>query len=424
MDISGGNTRLSGGEFGAPGNWVQVEEGIEDSVELYYEDIYKGGYEQGDPALIRIIAENALEGATWLRDYVGVQYRDKQSWYGGHTVARTVWPEGDGPQYVDTLQAKAEELGVEIYFRTKANELIQDDNGRVVAVKAENREGTQYTFNAEKGVILTTGGFGANVEMREKYNTLWPSLDASVPTTNSPAITGDGIILAQAVGADLVGMESIQLYDVNNPATGNYYYIDYARLNSTALLVNKEGQRCVNEKATRDVIADATLNQTGSMVYEIVDAAVVAEQQLYENYQAEIDKCLKDGVLAIGTLEECAAHFDIPYDALQATIDHYNEMVDAGEDTDFGRTDNFNKIGEGPYFMFSSVVSVHHTMGGVKIDTEAHVIDTEGNVIPGLYAAGEVTGGIHGGNRLGSVAVADTVIFGRIAADSALNDAQ
>lgn len=419
MDITGGNTRMSGGEYAAPGNWVQLQEGItNDSVEKYYNDIIKGGYNLGNPDLVRIIAEEALPTAEWLRDYVGIKYRNEQSWYGGHEVARTLWPIGDGPVYVDTLEAKARELGVEIYLQTEATELIQDDSKRVTGVKAVHKNGANYTFNANSGVIIASGGFGKNVEMREKYNTKWPTLDESIPSTNSPAITGDGIRMAMDIGANTVGMEHIQLYPVNNPATGNYYYIDYARLNSTALLVNKEGKRFVNEKGTRDVISEATLNQTDSMVYEIIDANVVEEQKLYETYAAEIEQCQKNGVLAIGTLEEVAAHFGVPADAVKETIEHYNSMVDEGVDKDFGRTDNFNKIGEGPYFMFSSVVSVHHTMGGVQIDTDARVLDTDGNVIPGLYAAGEVTGGIHGGNRLGTVAIPDTAIFGRIAARS------
>lgn len=422
MDITGGNTRMSGGEYGAPGNWVQLAEGIEgDTAEAYFEDIYKGGYEQGDKELIHILADNALEDAEWLRDFVGVEYKDTQSWYGGHRVARTLWPKGDGPVYVDTLQKKAEDLGVEIHMLTRAEELIQDEAGRVVGVKAVHKNGATMTYNAKNGVILTTGGFGANVELRDEVNDIWPTLDASVPTTNSPAITGDGIIMAQNAGANLVGMGAIQLYPVNNPATGNYYYIDYARLNSTALLVNKEGERFVNEKGTRDVISEATLNQTDSMVYELIDAGVVAEQKLHETYQAEIDHCQEQGVLAIGTIDEVCEHFGVPADTVKASIERYNSLVDAGEDTDFARTDNFNKIGEGPYFMFSSVVSVHHTMGGINIDTNARVLNTEGTVIPGLYAAGEVTGGIHGGNRLGSCAVADTVVFGRVAAQSCVN---
>ena len=423
MDITGGNTRMSGGEFAAPGNWVQLAEGITtDTTEQYYEDILKGGYNLGNPKLVRIIAEQALPTATWLRDEVGVKFRDHQSWYGGHEVARTLWPIGDGPAYMDTLEDKARELGAEFYLQTEATSLIQDASGRITGVKAVHKNGTEYTFHAASGVIITTGGFGANVEMREEYNTLWPTLDSSIPSTNSPAITGDGIRMALDAGANVVGMDKIQLYPVNNPATGNYYYIDYARLNSTALLVNKEGQRFVNEKGTRDVISDATLKQTDSMVYEIIDADVVKEQKLYEDYQAEIDQCLSKGVLAIGTLEEVCANFDVPADEVKKTIEHYNSLVESGEDTDFGRTDNFNKIGDGPYFMFSSVVSVHHTMGGLEIDEQAHVIDKDGNAIPGLYAAGEVTGGIHGGNRLGSVAVPDTAIFGRIAAASCVSE--
>ena len=418
MDITGGNTRMSGGEFAAPGNWIQIKEGItDDSVDQYYEDILKGGYNLANPKLVRIIAEQALPTAVWLRDEIGVKFRDNQSWYGGHAVARTLWPEGDGPAYVDTLEAKARQLGAEFYLQTEATSLLTDESGKIAGVKAVHKSGTEYTFNASSGVIVATGGFGANVEMREEYNTLWPTLDESIPTTNSPAITGDGIRMALDAGANVVGMDKIQLYPVNNPATGNYYYIDYARLNSTALLVNKEGHRFVNEKGTRDVISDATLKQTDSMVYEIIDADVVAEQKLYEEYQAEIDQCLKKGVLAIGTLDEVCAHFDVPAEEVKKSIERYNGLVESGEDTDFGRTDNFNKIGDGPYFMFSSVVSVHHTMGGLEIDELARVIDKNGDVIPGLYAAGEVTGGIHGGNRLGSVAVPDTAIFGRIAAE-------
>lgn len=419
MDITGGNTRMSGGEFAAPGNWVQISEGItNDSTELFYEDIYEGGYKKGKPELIRIIAENALKTAEWLRDEIDIEFRDTQSWYGGHEVARTLWPKGDGPAYVDALEKKARDLGVTFYLQTEAKELVKNSSGKVSGVNAIHKNGAKYTFNASNGVILTTGGFGANIEMRQQFNKIWPTLDASIPTTNSPAITGDGIKMATDMGANLVDMECIQLYPVNNPATGNYYYIDYARLNSTALLVNKEGKRFVNEKGTRDVISDATLKQTDSMVYEIIDASVVAEQKLYEDYKAEIEQCLKSGVLAIGTIEEVCEHFGVPANEVKETIAHYNSLVESGIDTDFGRKDNFNKIGEGPYFMFSSVVSVHHTMGGVQIDELARVIDTNGNVIPGLYAAGEVTGGIHGGNRLGSVAVPDTAIFGRIAAQN------
>ena len=420
MSFGGGNTRMSGGEFAAPGNWVQLQEGIDnDSPELFYEDLMKGGKNLGNPELVRILADNALSNAEWLRDIVGVQYRDHQSWYGGHTVARTLWPIGDGPQYVETLIRKAEALGVNVEYNTRAERFLQDETGRVIGVEA-TRGGRPLRFYARKGVILTTGGFGANVEMRMQYDTHWNKLDASIPTTNSPAITGDGLRMAEAIGAKLVGMEYIQLYPVNNPATGNYYFLDYARLTANALLVNKEGLRFVDEKETRDNLSEAALNQTGAMIYELIEQSVVDEMQLDETIEAEVQRCYDQGVLAMGTLDECAAFFDIPVKTLKATVDRYNQYAAAGRDPDFGRTDQLQPLGEGPYMMFSAVVSVHHTMGGVQIDPDARVLDTEGHPIPGLYAAGEVTGGIHGANRLGSCSIPDTVTFGRIAARSAL----
>ncbi len=422
MPFGGGNTRMSGGEFAAPGNWVQVAEGItNDSVELFYEDIYEGGYRQGKPELIRILAESALDNALWLRDFVGVKYRDEQSWYGGHTVARTLWPEGDGPKYIDTLIRKALDMGVNIEYNTRAEQFIQNEEGRVIGVIAKNN-GVEKRFYGNKGVILATGGFGANVDMRMEYDTQWGKLDESIPTTNSPAIIGDGIVMADNIGANLVGMGAIQLYPVNNPATGNYYFMDYARLMSNALLINKEGKRFVDEKETRDNIAKATIFQPNATSYELIDYKVIEEMDLEGKYKDELLRGYDQGVIFKGTLEECSNFFDIPSEQVKDTVERYNNFVEAGVDLDFNRTKDLRKIEEGPYIMFASVVSVHHTMGGVEIDSLAQVLNEDGNVIEGLYAAGEVTGGIHGGNRLGSLSIPDTVTFGRIAARSAVSN--
>lgn len=267
MSFGGGNTRMSGGEYGALGNWVQRQMGMEgDSAELFFKDIYEGGGKKGNPELIRVLAENALPNALWLRDYVGVKYKDYQSWYGGHTLARTLWPAGDGPQYVDTLIDKALDLWAEIHYNTRAERLLTDDRGRVIGVRAR-RGGKVVEYRAEKGVILATGGFGANVAMRMKYDTRWHSLDESIPTTNSPAIVGDGLVMAEEAGANLIGMGDIQLYPINNPATGNYYFMDYARLNSNALLINRNGQRFVDEKGTRDRLAEAIFVFGGALQY-------------------------------------------------------------------------------------------------------------------------------------------------------------
>lgn len=213
------------------------------------------------------------------------------------------------------------------------------------------------------------------------------------PTTNSPAITGTGRGWRKRSARIWWGWNTFSSIRVNNPATGNYYFLDYARLTANALLVNKEGQRFVDEKETRDNLSEAALNQTGAMIYELIEQSVVDEMQLDETIEAEVQRCYDQGVLAMGTLEECAAFFDIPVKTLQATVDRYNQYAAAGQDPDFGRTDQLQPLGEGPYMMFSAVVSVHHTMGGVQIDTEARVLDTEGHPIPGLYAAGEVTAG-------------------------------
>ena len=216
-------------------------------------------------------------------------------------------------------------------------------------------------------------------------------------------------------------MDAIQLYPINNPATGNYYFVDYARLIGNALLVNKDGKRFVDEKETREIISKAAIEQKDAMIYEIIDDKVAKAMKLEEDYAAEIARCLDQKVLIKGSLKECAEFFDIPYEALAETITHYNEMVAQGVDTDFNRTDLI-PIGDGPYLMFACIVSVHHTMGGIQIDEYAHVIDTQGNRIPNLYAAGEVTGGIHGANRLGSLSIPDTVCFGRIAASTAYHE--
>lgn len=419
MSFGGGNTRMSGGEYAAPNNWVQQKMGITgDSREQFFEDVYEGGKEKGNPELIRVVVDQALPNAYWLRDFVGVEYKDYQSWYGGHTFSRTLWPVGDGPQYVDTLIDRAVGLGAEIHYNTKAEKFLQDEHGRIVGVQAR-RAGKMIEYRAENGVILATGGFGANVEMRMKYDTRWLSLDESIPTTNSPAIMGDGIVMAEDVGAQLVGMGDIQLYPINNPATGNYYFMDYARLNSNALLLNRNGRRFVDEKGTRDLLAEAILRQPDVRVYELIDSRVVQEMNLDHLYENEIAKCIDQGVLVRGSLADCCDYFDLPLAEVERSIERFNGFAESGIDLDFGRTNNLEKIGGDPYYMFSCVVSVHHTMGGVAIDRYARVLDEAGEPIAGLYAAGEVTGGIHGANRLGSMSMPDTVAFGRIAAQSA-----
>lgn len=416
MPFGGGNTRMSGGEFAIPNNALQQKKGIEDSDELFFQDIYAGGGYLGKPELIQQIVDHSHENLDWLMS-MGVQYKDTLSWYGGHSVARTLWPIGDGSAYIDTLIQKAINLGVKVDYNTRATHFIQNELGQVVGVKAiYNNEEIDYT--AENGVILTTGGFSANIEMRQKYDTQWNKLDESIPTTNSPAIVGDGIVMADEINANLIGMEYIQLYPINNPATGNYYYMDYARIISNAILINENGLRFVDEKETRDNIARAIINQPNSTAFELISQKTIEELGLDQEYTDELLRGIDQGVIVQGTLKECAAHFDIPYQTLCNTVDHYNKMAQMGLDEDYHRTQQLAPLPEGEYLMFSSIVSVHHTMGGVEINEKAEVLDKNGQVIDHLYAAGEVTGGIHGNNRLGTLSIPDTVTFGRIAAQS------
>ena len=263
------------------------------------------------------------------------------------------------------------------------------------------------TINA-KAVILTTGGFGANEEM---YCTYRPDLKGTV-TTNAPGATGDGIVMAQAVGADLVDIEQIQLHPTVEQATS--MLITEGVRGDGAILVNQSGVRFVNELLTRDVVSAAELEQEGQYAYVIFD------QNLREGLKAT-EKYIKNGIVTEGeTIEALAEKLGIDPAVLAKTLADWNDAVAAGEDKEFGRTTGMeHDLSKAPYYAIKVAPGIHHTMGGVKINTNTQVIDTNGNVIPGLFAAGEVTGGVHGGNRIGGNAVADIVVYGRIAGANA-----
>ncbi len=420
MPFAGGNTLLSCGEMAVPGNWEQDDVGVEDSEKLYASDIYIGGGGVARLEMVETFASNAMDAAFWVRDFIGVEFRDDYlGAEGGHSVGRTLRPIDLGAGIISPLLNKAEELGVDIMHNTKATELIKDDDtGRVVAVSVL-RDDHSVTMTALKGIVVATGGFSANIEMREHYNSSWETLDGSIATSNSPASMGDGIIMAEKIGAQLEGMEYIQLYPFNNPATGIYHNIEAPSwLSEGHFYVNQSGNRFVNEMATRDVRARAILEQDG-LVYAIYSQEVADRLGLEEEFADDYAKSLEQGVFyKADTIEEIAAYFDINAANLQITLDQYNHYMQNGGDP-FGRNTAMVPMEEGPWFILSGVVTVHHTMGGIMIDEMAHVIDTEGNIMEGLYAAGEVTGSTHGNNRVGSVSIPDIIVFGRIAGTNA-----
>ncbi|AAO36365.1 flavocytochrome c [Clostridium tetani] len=417
MPMAGGNTLISGAEYAAPNNWIQQKEGIKDSVEQFTQDIIKGGDSKNNPELVKVVAENALEGAKWLKDEIGVKWQDELMFFGGHSVKRSLIPAGaNGKEIINKQVAKAKSLNIPILYETPATSLITDKNGKVTGIQAESKD-TKYTFNTNKAVIIASGGFGSNLEMRVKYN---PEIDEKVLSTNTVGSTGDGIVMAEKVGAALDGMKYIQTYPICDPLTGTLLYFGDARLYGHTIMVNKEGKRFVEELERRDVISMAIKKQTGSVCYQILDQKGLEASKLEEHHAAEIDYLYKNKLLVkADTLEEAAKFFDINVKELKASVDRYNGYVKAGRDEEFNKRSMPSTIEKGPYYILKAAPAVHHTMGGIKINTKAQVINKDGKVIEGLFGAGEVTGGIHGTNRLGSNALADITVFGRIAGQNA-----
>ena len=407
MPYAGGNTTKATGGMNAAETHYQAEQGIDDSVEQFVEDTMEGGHNINDKDLVTTLAENSAEAIDWL-DSIGAPL-PKVSFSGGATNARIHAPEdgsGVGAYLVTSLLKKMDELDINVMYDTKATSLISKD-GTVTGVKAESRD-TEYTIKA-KAVILATGGFGNNEDMIVQYR---KDLKGTV-TTSAPGITGDGIVMAEDVGADLVDIEQIQLHPTVEQKTS--MLITESVRGDGAILVNQDGKRFTDELLTRDVVSAAELEQPGSYAYIIFD------QRLRDGLKA-IEKYVSTGITVQGdTIEELAEKIDVDPATLAETLKNWNQYVADQNDPDFGRTTGMDHdLSQAPFYAIKIAPGIHHTMGGVHIDTDAKVIDKDGNPIPGLFAAGEVVGGVHGGNRLGGNAVADVVVFGKIASESAV----
>jgi len=417
MSRLGGNTILSGGAFNAVDPVRQEAQDIEDSVEKHFTQTYEGGDKQGNPVLIQTLVENAYSAVVWLEG-LGMEFKDQV-----FTVLGGMWPRAHKPttplgtgfistyqNYIDTHE------GIEVLLDTEALELIIED-GRVTGVKAESLEG-DVILHANNGVILATGGFSANQEMLEKYNEIWPTLEG-IKTTNHPGATGDGIVMAEEVGANLIGMSAIQLLPMGDPVTGSLSgNIEQGVENR--IFVNIDGNRFVDEGQRRDVMTKALFEQEETKMWVVLDAKNYPTPETTNNFNETIEGLIEQGRAFKGdTLEELAAQIGVDPANLVKAVEEFNAAVDSGKPDAFGRTLFDKKIDTPPYYAGARVPTVHHTMGGVEINELTQVIDATGAIIPGLYAAGEVTGGIHGANRLGGNALADVTVFGRIAGESA-----
>lgn len=419
LGVVGGDTSLSGGEMAVPGNWIQVTDGVADSPALLAADMLKGGDNVGDPALVDVIAQGALDSSQWLTFEGGVSWEHDLLFFGGHSVKRSIIPRGHtGSEMIVKLAARADEIdNLTVIRNMRVTSLSTDAAGAVNSVTAENQITKETITITARAVVLASGGFGSNVDMRVKYN---PDMDSKILSTDSVGATGDGLTMASAIGADLIDMEYIQTYPTCDPETGALLYVDDMRLESRAIMVNKEGVRFVEELGRRDVLSNAIKNQTGGMGYMLWNQAAADETGLLIQHEDEYENLESRGIIVKGdTLEEVAGHFGIDASALKATVEHWNDMCAQGTDEDFGYRDKMTPIEGGPYYVNSYKPAVHYTMGGLHINTDAQVLDSAGNPIAGLFAAGEVAGHKMGTNRLGSCSMADIYTFGRIAGSQA-----
>ena len=415
----GGSTNVSEGALNAVDDQRQKAQGIKDSYETFYETTMHGGHDKGDPTLVRFLTSHSMDAVNWLES-LGVKFNDHIGAATGSLGQRSHYPATPyGNTYIRTFEKViADSNGkIQVLLDTPAVKLIQNKSGRVVGVVGNNF-GSKVTVMAKDGVIIATGGFGANVAYRQKGNTgVWKNikLDNSIGCTNiQKAAQGQGLFLAQKVGAKLIGLSDIQIHPCGTPGTGLMENIRTSGRNR--IFVNSDGNRFVNEGAARDVLANAIFQQKGRTYWIVVNKLRYPTPDFKDRMGASIRNMEALGaVVKAPTLEELAKKTGMNAENLKKAIADYNAVVSGKAKDKLGFVAN-NKddkqMTEGPWYACRKVPTVHHTMGGIKINVKSQVINTKGKVIPGLYAVGEVTGGIHGSNRLGGNAIADIMTFG------------
>ncbi|WP_440896506.1 flavocytochrome c [Amphibacillus sp. Q70] len=411
MPIVGGNTLKSSGGMNAAGTSIQEAEEVEDDPESFFEETLDGGHGENDQELLRYMTENAAEGIEWL-DSMGITL-GTLSYSGGMSQPRAHRPTDGSPvggYLVDGLFDNLEERDIPVFLNSEVTRLVED-NGEVTGVEVTVDQTEDVTVNAG-AVIVATGGFGANYDMITEYNS---DLEGVV-TTNHEGATGDGIQMIQDVGGDVVDMEYIQVHPTVHQEKS--YLISESVRGSGAILVNQSGERFIDELQPRDVVSAGVQEEEGGYAYLIGDAALRERVPAVDHYDEE------GLIVEADTIEDLAAEIDMDPETLASTLDAWNEAVQNEEDADHGRTTAMDyELNEGPFFASQIAPGIHHTMGGVRINTNTEVLDTDGNAIPNLYAAGETAGGVHGANRIGGNAVAEIVVFGRQAGTQAANHA-
>ena len=426
MAAAGGNSIISDGGIAAPGTEIQKKYGITDTPDMMYEDMMKAGLGINYPELVRVVVDNACDVFQWSIDYLKVEYLDRIDIFGGHSVHRCYTAKNiTGATIIKKQMEKINELGIEVRFKSYLKNLVVNSKGRVCGVIVredydykDSAKGKDRYIKAEKGVILATGGFGGDVDFRSSQD---PRLTEKISSTNKPFATSETIKESIRIGAMPVQLSHIQLGPWASPDEAGYgvgpMFSEYIVFQYGIIVDPVTGKRFVNELADRKTLSDKLLS-IGHPCIGLADSKAVRVAGW------NIDSGLKRKVVRkFDTLEEVANFYGISINEIKETVDRFNENFAEGTDKDFGKPliENSSPICEAPYYAMRLWPKVHFTMGGIRIDADARVIGIEGDVIEGLYAAGEVTGGVHGASRLGSCAITECMVFGRIAGKNIVN---
>ena len=401
MSITGGNTQIASGGMNAAGTRYQAAKGIKDSWQIMYEDTMKGGQNRGIPALVEILAKSSAASLDWLVSF-GADL-SLVGRFGGASVDRSHGPKDGGPvgpQIMKALRAATAQRNIDV--RTNSDVVNIIASGAACGVLVRERMGHLYEIEA-KALILASGGFAANMQMVTKYHPEY----AGFSTSNQPGALGDGIVLGNELGVQLRDMDQIQIHPTL--AAGTNILVSEASRGVGAILINREGKRFVNELTTRDIASEAVLKQAGKTAFLIFDEGLRKKMTLIEGYFHL--GFVKEGV----TPEALAQTLGVDPATFATTIANYNKYQQDKVDPDFRRPDMARPLNESNYYSIEIQPGIHYTMGGVLLNEHAQAIARNGKPIPGLYAVGEVTGGIHGTNRLGGNSTSETITFGRIA---------
>ena len=427
MHAPGGNSIISDGGIAAAGTEMQKKLGIKDSSDLMYRDMLRAGLSINYPDLVREVTEKSNEIFQWSIDYLGVEYMDRIDIFGGHSVPRCYTPVGvSGSAIIKRQLIKLEEMGIKVRTSACFKTFIQGSGGKIIGILVNENynykdamSGNEKHIGVRRGVVLATGGFGSDVSFRSAQD---PRLAEAIDTTNKPFATAEALKEALKIDAMPVQLSHIQLGPWGTPDEKGYgvgaRFSDYIVFPYGIVVEPGSGKRIVNELADRKTISDFILN-VGCPCIGITDAQAV------KTTGWDIKPCLDKGIVKpFDQLHELATYYGLPSDSLGCTVEIYNNYVEKGLDKEFGKQilPDASTISSPPYYGIRTWPKVHHTMGGVQINTKGQVIDLNQKPIQHLYAAGEVTGGIHGACRLGSCAITECLVFGRIAGMNAATE--